>query len=75
MYLFQVVGPCLESLDFINKLSNISHISKYILIYLHLFNFPLNLCRDEVFGPVAPLVPFKTEEDAINMANDTNAGT
>uniref|UniRef100_A0A0D3F1D6 Succinate-semialdehyde dehydrogenase, mitochondrial n=1 Tax=Oryza barthii TaxID=65489 RepID=A0A0D3F1D6_9ORYZ len=32
------------------------------------------LFREEVFGPVAPLVPFKTEEDAIRMANDTNAG-
>uniref|UniRef100_A0A0E0CGF4 Aldehyde dehydrogenase domain-containing protein n=1 Tax=Oryza meridionalis TaxID=40149 RepID=A0A0E0CGF4_9ORYZ len=32
------------------------------------------LFREEVFGPVAPLVPFKTEEDAIHMANDTNAG-
>jgi succinate-semialdehyde dehydrogenase, mitochondrial len=31
--------------------------------------------REEVFGPVAPLVPFKTEEEAIHMANDTNAGT
>ncbi|GJM90337.1 hypothetical protein PR202_ga06606 [Eleusine coracana subsp. coracana] len=33
------------------------------------------LFREEVFGPVAPLVPFKTEEEAIRMANDTNAGT
>lgn len=58
-----------------NKLTT-SHISNYILTYLYLsFNFPFNLCRDEVFGPVAPLVPFKTEEDAISMANDTNAGT
>ncbi|KAL6629937.1 hypothetical protein ACP70R_029702 [Stipagrostis hirtigluma subsp. patula] len=32
------------------------------------------LFREEVFGPVAPLIPFKTEEDAIHMANDTNAG-
>ncbi|KAK3152258.1 hypothetical protein QOZ80_2BG0156490 [Eleusine coracana subsp. coracana] len=32
------------------------------------------LFREEVFGPVAPLVPFKTEEEAICMANDTNAG-
>ncbi|KAG8069932.1 hypothetical protein GUJ93_ZPchr0006g44410 [Zizania palustris] len=33
------------------------------------------LFREEAFGPVAPLVPFKTEEDAIHMANDTNAGS
>lgn len=32
------------------------------------------LTREEIFGPVAPLVPFKTDEDAIRMANDTNAG-
>jgi succinate-semialdehyde dehydrogenase len=30
--------------------------------------------RQEVFGPVAPLLPFKTEEEAIFLANDTNAG-
>ncbi|KAJ8503963.1 hypothetical protein OPV22_004849 [Ensete ventricosum] len=30
--------------------------------------------RQEVFGPVAPLMRFKTEEEAIQMANDTNAG-
>uniref|UniRef100_A0A2P2K1F5 Succinate-semialdehyde dehydrogenase, mitochondrial n=1 Tax=Rhizophora mucronata TaxID=61149 RepID=A0A2P2K1F5_RHIMU len=30
--------------------------------------------REEVFGPVAPLLRFKTEEEAILMANDTNAG-
>ncbi|GAB4836739.1 Succinate-semialdehyde dehydrogenase, mitochondrial [Ancistrocladus abbreviatus] len=32
------------------------------------------ISREEVFGPVAPLIPFKTEEDAIRIANDTNAG-
>jgi len=32
------------------------------------------LFREEVFGPVAPLIPFKTEEEAIHLANDTNAG-
>ncbi|CAI0440498.1 unnamed protein product [Linum tenue] len=30
--------------------------------------------REEVFGPVAPLMRFKTEEEAISIANDTNAG-
>ncbi|KAL6546932.1 Succinate-semialdehyde dehydrogenase, mitochondrial [Orobanche minor] len=29
---------------------------------------------EEVFGPVAPLLKFKTEEEAVHMANDTNAG-
>ncbi len=30
--------------------------------------------REEIFGPVAPLFMFKTEEEAIEMANDTSAG-
>lgn len=29
---------------------------------------------EEIFGPVAPLFMFKTEEEAIHMANDTSAG-
>lgn len=32
------------------------------------------LSRGEVFGPVAPLLRFKTEEEAIQLANDTDAG-
>ncbi|XP_038690804.1 succinate-semialdehyde dehydrogenase, mitochondrial-like [Tripterygium wilfordii] len=32
------------------------------------------LSRNEVFGPVAPLLRFKTEEEAVRLANDTNAG-
>ncbi|OMP00166.1 Succinate semialdehyde dehydrogenase [Corchorus capsularis] len=32
------------------------------------------LAREEVFGPVAPLLRFKTEDEAIHIANDTNAG-
>jgi len=30
--------------------------------------------RNEIFGPVAPVVTFKTEEEAIAMANDTEFG-
>ncbi len=30
--------------------------------------------REEVFGPVAALVPFDTEEEAITLANDTEYG-
>jgi len=30
--------------------------------------------KEETFGPVAPLFRFKTEEDAIRMANDTEFG-
>lgn len=37
-------------------------------------NSEMLLSREEVFGPVAPLIRFKTEEEAIHIANDTNAG-
>lgn len=30
--------------------------------------------KGDTFGPVAPLTPFDTEEEAIRIANDTNAG-
>jgi aminomuconate-semialdehyde/2-hydroxymuconate-6-semialdehyde dehydrogenase len=30
--------------------------------------------RDEVFGPVAALIPFDTEEEAVKLANDTEYG-
>jgi succinate-semialdehyde dehydrogenase/glutarate-semialdehyde dehydrogenase len=32
------------------------------------------VCREETFGPVAPLVRFESEQDAIRMANDTRYG-
>jgi succinate-semialdehyde dehydrogenase/glutarate-semialdehyde dehydrogenase len=32
------------------------------------------MMREEVFGPVAPLVPFDTEEEAVRWANDTEYG-
>ncbi len=34
----------------------------------------MRMAREEIFGPVAPLFRFKTEEDAIRMANDTEFG-
>ena len=33
-----------------------------------------NIFREETFGPVAPLFRFRTEEEAIAMANDTEFG-
>ncbi|MCK0207348.1 NAD-dependent succinate-semialdehyde dehydrogenase [Starkeya koreensis] len=41
-----------------------------------LADVPLNatLIREEIFGPVAAVVPFKDVEDAIRMANDTEYG-
>jgi acyl-CoA reductase-like NAD-dependent aldehyde dehydrogenase len=32
------------------------------------------ITREETFGPVAPLYRFKTEDDAVRMANDTEFG-
>ena len=34
----------------------------------------MRVFREEIFGPVAPLFRFKTEEEAITMANDTEFG-
>lgn len=34
----------------------------------------ITVCQEEVFGPVAVLLPFDTEEDALRMANDTRYG-
>jgi succinate-semialdehyde dehydrogenase/glutarate-semialdehyde dehydrogenase len=34
----------------------------------------MRVTREETFGPVAPLFRFKTEEEAIRMANDTEFG-
>jgi succinate-semialdehyde dehydrogenase/glutarate-semialdehyde dehydrogenase len=32
------------------------------------------VAREETFGPVAPVFPFKTEADAVRMSNDTEFG-
>ena len=34
----------------------------------------MRVFREEIFGPVAPIFKFKTEEEAISMANDTEFG-
>jgi len=34
----------------------------------------MKLTREETFGPVAPLFRFKTEEEAVRLANDTEFG-
>ncbi len=32
------------------------------------------VCREEIFGPCAAIIPFDTEEEVIRMANDTEYG-
>ncbi|WP_181449474.1 NAD-dependent succinate-semialdehyde dehydrogenase [Azospirillum thermophilum] len=34
----------------------------------------MRVSREEIFGPVAPLFKFETEDDAVRMANDTEYG-
>lgn len=34
----------------------------------------MRVAKEETFGPLAPLFRFKTEEEAIQMANDTEFG-
>ena len=37
-------------------------------------NHSMKLMTDETFGPVMPVMPFETEEEAIELANDTSFG-
>ncbi|WP_261844939.1 NAD-dependent succinate-semialdehyde dehydrogenase [Aliamphritea ceti] len=37
-------------------------------------NSDMRVFREEIFGPVAPVFKFSTEEEAISMANDTEFG-
>lgn len=37
-------------------------------------NCDMRVYREEIFGPVAPIVKFSTEQQAIEMANDTEFG-
>jgi len=34
----------------------------------------MQIYREETFGPVAPIIPFDTEEEVMEMANDTHYG-
>jgi succinate-semialdehyde dehydrogenase/glutarate-semialdehyde dehydrogenase len=34
----------------------------------------MNIARDEIFGPVAAIIKFENEEEAVRIANDTNVG-
>lgn len=32
------------------------------------------MLKEEIFGPVAPIITFTTEEEAVRLANNTDAG-
>lgn len=34
----------------------------------------MRVAREEIFGPIAPVMRFSTEEDVIHLANDTEFG-
>src|SRR5690606_41295142 len=42
--------------------------------YTTLFRSSLRVVTQEQFGPVIPIIPFDTEEEAVRAANDTWAG-
>lgn len=46
----------------------------YEITVLDNISFDMKVWREEVFGPVLPVVTFKTEEEAIKLANDTEYG-
>lgn len=37
-------------------------------------NNDMRVCREEIFGPVAAIMPFDTEEEVLRLANDTEYG-
>lgn len=37
-------------------------------------NQAMSIMQDETFGPVAPIIPFATDEEAVQLANDTPYG-
>jgi len=37
-------------------------------------NPEMRIYREETFGPVAPIIPFESEEEVLEMANDTHYG-
>ncbi len=46
----------------------------YLPILLTHVNFDMRVMKEEVFGPVWPIMPFKTEKQAIEFANHTDYG-
>jgi aldehyde dehydrogenase (NAD+) len=42
-------------------------------VFAHATN-DMVISREEIFGPVVPVIPFDTEEEAVQVANDTPFG-
>ena len=34
----------------------------------------MRIAKEEIFGPVLSIIPFETEDEAINIVNDTSYG-
>jgi succinate-semialdehyde dehydrogenase/glutarate-semialdehyde dehydrogenase len=56
-----------------NQLPNTTGAYYSPMLLTHI-NFQMRVWKEEVFGPVLPIVTFKTEEEAIRLANDTPYG-
>ncbi|PPS16293.1 hypothetical protein GOBAR_AA04275 [Gossypium barbadense] len=56
-----------------NAVIILANSNKYIYCIVEVVKCLNSIC-EEVFGPVAPILRFKTEEEAIHMANNTKAG-
>lgn len=51
--------------------------AKRLVIPPHIFadvTMGMRIAREEIFGPVAPIIKVKDEAEALRVANDTNAG-
>lgn len=34
----------------------------------------MRVCRDEIFGPIAPIFQFESEDEVVSIANDCDVG-
>jgi 5-carboxymethyl-2-hydroxymuconic-semialdehyde dehydrogenase len=64
-------------LDFPTQPTHLAHLAKGNFVSPTVFanvNNAMRIAREEIFGPVACLIPFKDEVDAVQIANDTDYG-
>lgn len=53
---------------------NLKNGNYYLPTILTNVNFDMRVLTEEVFGPVLSIIPFKTEEEVVKMANNTDYG-